>query len=131
MLDQELHQLTDDILLYPFASWVYHMKLRQMEWVVQLGFEQEIYLPDERAGMYWWLSSISASRVDLLERILDFIRKRHAQFIQAERVEDAAELLDTRSHVESLLHATKSSSSLAEALCSVSIPRRFCVKKSV
>ncbi|KAL1647999.1 N-alpha-acetyltransferase, non-catalitic subunit [Diplodia intermedia] len=119
VLDQELHQLTDDILLYPFASWVYHMKLRQMEWIVQLGFEQDIYLPDERAGMYWWLSSISASRVDLLERILAFIRQRHARFLQAGQSEDAAELLETQKHVESMLHATKGGSSLAEALCSL------------
>ncbi|KAF4537274.1 Mak10 subunit NatC N(alpha)-terminal acetyltransferase [Lasiodiplodia theobromae] len=121
VLDQELHHLTDDILLYPFASWVYHMKLRQMEWIVQLGFEQEIYLPDERAGMYWWLSSISASRVDLLERILDFVSQRHARFLRTGQKEDAAEVLETQTHVESMLHATKGCSSLAEALCSLYI----------
>lgn len=119
VLDQELHQVTDDILLYPFTSWVYHMKLRQMEWIVQLGFEQEIYLPDERAGMYWWLSSISASRVDLLERILAFVSQRHARFVKAGQDEDAAELVETQKHVESMLHGTKGSSSLAEALCSL------------
>lgn len=91
-----------------------------MEWIVQLGFEQEIYLPDERAGMYWWLSSISASRVDLLERILDFVSQRHARFLRTGQKEDAAEVLETQTHVESMLHATKGCSSLAEALCSVS-----------
>lgn len=128
VLDQELHQVTDDILLYPFTSWVYHMKLRQMEWIVQLGFEQEIYLPDERAGMYWWLSSISASRVDLLERILAFVSQRHARFVKAGQDEDAAELVETQKHVESMLHGTKGSSSLAEALCSVSnfVPSSMC-----
>ncbi|KAH7058945.1 Mak10 subunit, NatC N-terminal acetyltransferase-domain-containing protein [Macrophomina phaseolina] len=119
VLDQELHQVTDDILPYPFASWTYHMKLRQMEWIVQLGFEQEIYLPDERAGMYWWLSSISASRVDLLERIVTFISQRYAHFVQAAQDGDATELLETQRHVESMLHETKGSSSLAEALCSL------------
>ena len=37
---------------YPLSSWTYYQKLRQMQWIVQLGFEQEIYLPDELAGMY-------------------------------------------------------------------------------
>ncbi|KAL1634010.1 N-alpha-acetyltransferase, non-catalitic subunit [Neofusicoccum ribis] len=119
ILDQELHQLTDGILLYPFASWVYHMKLRQMEWIVQLGFEQEIYLPDERAGMYWWLSSISASRVDLLERILSFIRQKYARLAQTGQNDDLAELLETQNYAESMLHSTKGGSSLAEALCSL------------
>ena len=37
---------------YPLSSWTYYQKLRQMEWIAQLGFEQDIYLPDELAGMY-------------------------------------------------------------------------------
>jgi hypothetical protein len=38
---------------YPLSSWAYHHKLRQMEWIVQLGFELDIYQAYELAGMYW------------------------------------------------------------------------------
>ncbi|KAJ4350984.1 N-alpha-acetyltransferase, non-catalitic subunit, partial [Neurospora sp. IMI 360204] len=36
----------------PLSSWAYLYKLRLMEWIVQLGFELEVYAPDELAGMY-------------------------------------------------------------------------------
>ncbi|KAI9886060.1 MAG: hypothetical protein M1823_002133 [Watsoniomyces obsoletus] len=37
---------------YPLSSWAYLFKLRQMEQTVQLGFELDIYQPDELGGMY-------------------------------------------------------------------------------
>jgi len=40
---------------FPLSSWAYYHKLRQMEWIVQLGFELEVYQPDELAGMYWFV----------------------------------------------------------------------------
>lgn len=43
----------EDMYAYPLSSWAYHHKLRQMEWIIQLGFELEIYQPDELSGMYW------------------------------------------------------------------------------
>jgi len=38
---------------FSLSSWVYHYKLKQMEWVIFLGFELEVYLPYEFAGMFW------------------------------------------------------------------------------
>jgi len=32
---------------------VFCIKMRVMEWVVQLGFEQDLYQVHELAGMYW------------------------------------------------------------------------------
>lgn len=56
--------LAEDGLQYsmPLQSWAYSYKLRLMEWVVQLGFELELYLPDELASMYWWLSYLAQCR---------------------------------------------------------------------
>ena len=63
-IDSDLQALTDQtpvfdpdlgnqpLYHYPLSSWTYYQKLRQMEWIVQLGFEQDIYLPDELASMY-------------------------------------------------------------------------------
>ena len=48
---------SDNLLLsMPLSSWLYCYKLRQMAWIVQLGFELDIYLPDEMAGMYWYVT---------------------------------------------------------------------------
>lgn len=44
--DHELWELS-------LSSWSYYYKLRQMEWIVQLGFELRIYQDRELAGMYW------------------------------------------------------------------------------
>ncbi|EAQ86987.1 hypothetical protein CHGG_08240 [Chaetomium globosum CBS 148.51] len=60
----------------PLSSWAYHYKLRLMEWTVQLGFELEIYQPDELPGMYWYLSHLSHTRVLHLERIRFFTAQR-------------------------------------------------------
>ena len=38
----------------PLSSWARCHKVRQMEWLIQMGFELDIYQVDEMAGMYWW-----------------------------------------------------------------------------
>jgi hypothetical protein len=43
-----------------------------MEWIVQLGFELDIYAPDELAGMYWYLSHLARTRAQHIERIKTF-----------------------------------------------------------
>ena len=46
-------RLSDEpIFSFPLSSWAYYHKLQQMEWIVQLGFELEVYQDDELAGMY-------------------------------------------------------------------------------
>ncbi|KAL5083399.1 hypothetical protein Trisim1_001503 [Trichoderma cf. simile WF8] len=60
----------------PLSSWTYLYKLRQMEQIIQLGFELEIYQADELAGMYWYLNYISKSRLHHTERIKSFVIKR-------------------------------------------------------
>ena len=43
----------EEMWSFPLSSWAYYHKLHQMEWIVQLGFELDIYQPDELGGMYW------------------------------------------------------------------------------
>ncbi|KAH6610169.1 amino-acid n-acetyltransferase subunit mak10 [Trichoderma cornu-damae] len=59
----------------PLSSWTYLYKLRHMEQIIQLGFEQEIYQADELAGMYWYLNYVSKSRLHHAERVKSFIIK--------------------------------------------------------
>ncbi|KAI1382762.1 Mak10-domain-containing protein [Hypoxylon trugodes] len=56
----------------PLSSWAYVYKLRQMEWIVQLGFELEIYQTDELAGMYWYLNYLAKTRAQHGDRIKAF-----------------------------------------------------------
>jgi N-alpha-acetyltransferase 35, NatC auxiliary subunit len=83
----------DSIAQYslPLSSWAYLNKIRQMEWIVQLGFELEVYQPDELAGMYWYLNYLAKSRVQHLERIRSFITRslsRHQQTHQRGGISD-------------------------------------------
>jgi hypothetical protein len=91
-LDQELREFTqeepivdpeisnDPIYSFPLSSWAYFYKLRQMEWIVQLGFELDTYQPDELAGMYWYLQYLAKTKRRHLERIRAFIMRSYATF---------------------------------------------------
>ncbi|GAO14204.1 hypothetical protein UVI_02001630 [Ustilaginoidea virens] len=63
----------------PLSSWTYLYKLRLMESIVQLGFELEVYQVDELAGMYWYLTFLSKSRLQHVERIKTFIVRQANQ----------------------------------------------------
>ncbi|TAQ85153.1 acyltransferase [Chlorociboria aeruginascens] len=83
-MDQELRAFTkeepiinpeissDPMFSFPLSSWAYFHKLRQMEWIVQMGFELQTYQPDEFAGMYWYLQYLARTRNQHLERIRGF-----------------------------------------------------------
>ena len=83
-LDQQLCEFTQEepildrnisnepIYSFPLSSWAYFYKLRQMEWIVQLGFELELYQPDELAAMYWYVQYLSRTRLRHLDRIRTF-----------------------------------------------------------
>ena len=63
------------IYSFPLSSWAYFYKLRQMEWIVQMGFELDMYQPDELATMYWYVQYLSRTRLRHLERIRAFIAR--------------------------------------------------------
>ncbi|TKA68441.1 hypothetical protein B0A49_05779, partial [Cryomyces minteri] len=96
-IDTELHELSrenwiveedpesEPIPYFPLTYWVYHHKVRQMEWIVELGFEQDVYAPDELALMYWYLQHLTASRVEHLKRIRLFLSNRHERLLREDR----------------------------------------------
>lgn len=71
----------------PLSSWTYLYKLRQMEWIVQLGFELEVYQKDELAGMYWYLNYLAKWRVQHTERIKSFVGRK-VEELQRSRTAD-------------------------------------------
>jgi hypothetical protein len=54
-LDDILHNLSPNSPQFPLSTWTYYQKLQIMMWIIQLGFELDIYLPDELCGMYWYV----------------------------------------------------------------------------
>ena len=93
---REVSSSNEEIWSFPLSSWAYYYKLRQMEWVVQMGFELDIYQVDELAGMYWYadmsqpyrpcvrakvplhryLQHLASTRLQHLERIRTFSTHR-------------------------------------------------------
>lgn len=65
--------------LSPLSAWVRCHKLQILEWTVQLGFETDLYLPNEFCNMYILLEANAearASHLQLLEQAaVDRIRK--------------------------------------------------------
>ncbi|KAI9716513.1 MAG: hypothetical protein M1812_005244 [Candelaria pacifica] len=66
----------EPIFAYPLSSWAYNIKLQQMQWVLQTGFELEVYQSDELAGMYWYLQNLTQVRIQHLERIRGFVTRK-------------------------------------------------------
>ncbi|KAH0610820.1 uncharacterized protein H6S33_011247 [Morchella sextelata] len=81
-IDSELRELTQEepqktpngppSYSFPLSSWVYLYKLRQMEWIILLGFELEVYQPHEYADMFWYLQIYVRTKIGHLERIRQF-----------------------------------------------------------
>lgn len=61
---------------FPLSSWAYYHKLQQLEWIVQMGFELDVYKVDELGGMYWYLQHLVQTRIQHLERIRTFTNAR-------------------------------------------------------
>ena len=83
--DQELRKSTPSLTrnlngktntLEPLTCWTKFHKLRIMAWTVQLGFETDIYCPDELGSMYWLLARMSEQRSQLLAHVTAFTTDR-------------------------------------------------------
>ena len=122
LVDEELSRaleelgMSDQVLEFSLSSWVYHKKLWMIEKIVLLSFEQDIYLPDEFAGMYLYLSLIATRRKELLLRVdAHYIRRK--QQLSAERKFREAQDVDTAGpYLESLLSEANGIASLSLAL---------------
>lgn len=99
----------------PLFRYAYHFKLRVMEWIIQLGFQLEVYLPDEYAGMYWLLSSISRRREEQLRQIHEHLQQRAIPWQQNEQRESDA-VARSMNFLQTQIELSSGTSNLAEAL---------------
>ncbi|CAE7196519.1 hypothetical protein PTNB73_08207 [Pyrenophora teres f. teres] len=110
--------LNDQVMDFSLSTWVYHHKLTMMQKVILLGFEQDIYLPDEYTGMYLFLSLIATRRNALLKRIQAHHDTQHSRLSKStqESPRELHELEDAKSYVGSLLAETEATAALSRAL---------------
>ncbi|KAF9153272.1 hypothetical protein BG015_003744 [Linnemannia schmuckeri] len=69
-----------------FVSWVYHMKLWVMEWLLLLGSELELYSPFEYSMVYAYVDSVLGAHAQHLQRIRSIIE---SEILEPEPVEPA------------------------------------------
>ncbi|KAJ4307613.1 N-alpha-acetyltransferase, non-catalitic subunit [Neodidymelliopsis sp. IMI 364377] len=108
--------LSEQLLDFSLSTWTYHKKLWMIEKVILLGFEQDIYLPDEFSGMYLFLSLIVTRRRELLSRIIQHHHIRHTQLLQARRLRDAAAVAEASPYLDSLAAEASGTAALSLAL---------------
>ncbi|KAF1844838.1 Mak10-domain-containing protein [Cucurbitaria berberidis CBS 394.84] len=108
--------ITDQVLEFSLSTWVYHKKLWMIEKIILLGFEQDIYLPDEFSGMYLFLSLIATRRKELLKRVEAHYLRRGEQLLKSRNLRDAQEVDDAGPYLDSLLAEAEGVASLSLAL---------------
>jgi hypothetical protein len=106
----------DSVLEFSLSTWSYHKKLWMIEKIILLGFEQDIYLPDEFAGMYLFLSLIATRRKELLKKIEAHYITRGTQLLRSRRLREAQDLDDATPYIDSLLAEAEGTASLSLAL---------------
>lgn len=89
-----------------------------MEAIVQLGFELDIYLPDELAGMYWYLSLLAEARRQIIAVILKHLTSRLSK---AESEDDRTEISKSINLHRSMYHSCRGTEALASALSNLYI----------
>ncbi|KAL1306490.1 hypothetical protein AAFC00_005185 [Neodothiora populina] len=114
----------EPLQFYALSAWTYNHKLVMAETTIHLGFETEVYLPDEHASMYAFLSWLSETRQEHLSHI-DFFALRRAErlstlsFPASQRAEQeslAHEIALSRSKLSIQLTRAKISKNLSAAL---------------
>lgn len=116
----------DQLLEFSLSTWVYHKKLWMIEKVILLGFEQDIYLPDEFAGMYLFLSLIVTRRRELLTRIQTHHHARHTQLLRARNLRLANEVAQAAPYLDSLAAEATGTAALSLALARFYMLAAYC-----
>jgi hypothetical protein len=108
--------LADQVLEFSLSTWAYAKKLWMIEKIILLGFEQDIYLPDEFAGMYLFLSLIATRRKELLKRVEAHYIMRSSQLLKSRNLREAQEVDNASPYLESQLAEAEGIASLSLAL---------------
>ncbi|EMD87612.1 hypothetical protein COCC4DRAFT_71022 [Bipolaris maydis ATCC 48331] len=108
--------ISDAVMEFSLSTWVYHKKLWMIEKMILLGFEQEIYLPDEYAGMYLFLSLIVTRRKELLCRVQVHYTTYKFNLLRQGKMQEKQQIDDTEPYVASLIAEAEATASFSLAL---------------
>ena len=108
--------IPEQIMEFSLSTWVYHKKLWMIEKVITLGFEQDIYLPDEFGGMYLFLSLIATRRKELLKRVEAHYLARSEQLLKSRKLRELQEVDDAGPYLDSLIAEAEGVAALGLAL---------------
>lgn len=120
------HTTPADLDTWSLTAWTYHYKLRMMEWIVQLGFELEVYQPDEFAGMYWYLHFLANLRLEYTNRIktsvirkVEEMRSREASVLGNMNSQTEKHLIRSLMYIDESLKDATITSTMSDALSSI------------
>jgi hypothetical protein len=108
--------ISDQVMEYSLSTWLYHKKLWMIEKVILMGFEQDIYLPDEFGGMYLFLSLIATRRKELLKRVEAHYLTQGDRLLKGRKLREAQEVDDAGLFLDSLLAEAEGTATLSLAL---------------
>jgi hypothetical protein len=91
-----------------------------MQWIVQLGFELEIYQTDELGPMYWDLQRLASYHIGHLDRIRSFVTRSFSDTLGKGETVISARTTEEFGNSLSFLHLalveTSATQSMAEGL---------------
>ncbi|KAF1936787.1 amino-acid N-acetyltransferas-like protein subunit Mak10 [Clathrospora elynae] len=108
--------VAEQVMDFSLSTWVYHKKLWMIEKVVLLGFEQDIYLPDELGGMYLFVSLIATRRKELLNRVEAHYLAQGQRLLKARKLGEVQQIDDAEPYLDSLIAEAEGVASLGLAL---------------
>lgn len=127
--DEELHRISSQrslpgpegtpVRLNPLTSWTRYHKISIMAKSIQLGFETDIYLPDELCAMYWLLGTYSLTQSSGLKHIERFLLDRMKTLTKARNSRYVAETLASQDWIRSLVLLWETTRLLAVALANL------------
>ena len=104
------------VQLNPLKSWARNYKLKLLADTITLGFETDIYLPDEHGQMYALLALFAAERETLFKHIALFLHDRVTNLTKSRDARYLAEAETSRDYIRSLQLHVACTHSLASAL---------------
>lgn len=118
--DEDLHALVaprrfideagNPCTLFPLSAWTRYHKLQIIEWTIQLGFETDLYLPNEICNMYIFLEANSEARESQLRTLEQVAIDRVRKLVSSTSTHAARGEMDyiesCRAWIESMRHKT-------------------------
>lgn len=106
----------DLIPFTPLTWWTKHYKLQLLSWILQLGIETDIYLPDELSGIYYHLTLLTYYRLALYADMETHLLDRMRAINKTSNTQYAADAVHSQDYLHTLRATAQTTLALATAL---------------